>query len=262
MRDTRLKAAVSRPSCGMAGRPPSLQPKRSIEGALAGARDGGIVEPVVRERIQHAVREEAVPQLDAPVEQHLDAVPDPDVAQGLAQLLQGQARIEGLRLPRERDGGLEEGVPEQQPAVAVGPAEPLLAEGLQARAQLLAPGEARRLVLGDALESGGELVDQAGRRPGIRELAQEPDACADLGQLGRRRRPERELLVTPGCGSRRRVMRLDQRSQGGGHHPRLRAEARGGSDTSAWRPCAAGDVCRNARNSGRIQFVDHFQPSG
>ncbi len=172
-----------------------------IEGALARARDRGIVEPVVSERIQHAVREEAVPQLDSLVEQHLDAVPDPDVAQGLTELLEGEARIEGLRLPGERDRGLEEGVPEQQPPVAVRPSEPLLAEGLQALAKLLAPGVPPRLVVGDALEPGAELVDQPGCRTAVRELTEEPDACADLGQLGRRRRPERELLVAQLGGS-------------------------------------------------------------
>ena len=166
-----------------------------VELPLPRAFEPGIVEEVVGQRVQQAVREEARVDGDGPVEQQLKRVADPHVAQGLPQALHRQAGVERPGLPGEGDRGLEEGVPAEEAAVAVRPPQSRGTERLQPLADTLAPGAALALAFRSSLDLDGELVDQPSGCALVAETKPEAGAGPEGGELGRCRGPQPFVLL-------------------------------------------------------------------
>ena len=101
-------------------------------------------------------------------------------------------RVERPRAAHEVDRAFVELVAEQQPAVAIRPAETLLAELLEALADGAAPGGAARFVSGQARDFVRELVDQAARGAGVGLFPQPADGRTDVGHVASAALPERD----------------------------------------------------------------------
>jgi hypothetical protein len=173
-------------------------PEALAEGPLGAAVLGRVVEEVVGERVEHAVGKEAGSHADRETEPHLQAVADPDVAEGLPKVLEAKVRGESPRLASEGPRGGEELVREEETAVAGGPEEPLFAEGLQALADRRAPCLPLALGLRQPLRLGGQRVDEAERGPLVRQVAEPPHGRPEVGQGGRGPGPQPDVLVTQG----------------------------------------------------------------
>ncbi len=184
--------AVVRRRDRLAGEPAA---EAAVERALGARVARRVVEQVVGQRVQHAVGEEAVAERDRAAEAHLQAVPDPHVAQRLAEALDRERRVELPRLPREGERRREEGVAEGEAAVARGPAEPPLAERAQPPGDGVLPRAARALLARNRLRLRRELVEEPARGVLVREVPPPADPRAEVRQRGRGRPPQAGVLV-------------------------------------------------------------------
>ena len=189
-----------------------------VERPLGAGGDQRVVEQVVGQRVEQAVGEEPGTQLHRAVEQHLQAVADENVAQGLPQAVRGQLRVARARLASEGERGGVEVVGEEEPPVAGGPSEPGGAEVLESLANGRLPGFLLASVLRNPIDLGGEHVDQACRRPGVDQVRPETRLGPEARELGRGRRPQPGVAVAEGGDA------VPQAGSGGQGPERLRDE--------------------------------------